>query len=291
MLSEKYLAGLLDSDGAFGVRFFRRAEGDFRPAAYMEISQAPRNDLVLHLLKEQFGGTVSYRNGTTGYGAENAASWCASHTLAKKLMARVEKYLVVRRPRVRLYLKYLEENPRVSAEMLPLHQAQLRDIRQICGEVPNYPSRAWLAGYFDGDGCFASRISKAGYAYLSLRITEHISANTGLLLLQKAFGGEIYYHCGEHLPTWVLHLPPSKAIQVVGHFAKHMIVKRAQAYYVLGCAKGGNYRDGHTIHADLRQLKAQGQRLNDGAVDVSPMLAKVRFDVPDGRGAHMKQKR
>jgi hypothetical protein len=291
MLSEKYLAGVIDADGSFGVRFFRRKEGDFRPACFFEVSQSPKANQMLYALQESFGGTVSARvKGTTGFGGEQASSWSVPHTQGKKLLARIEKFLVVKRARVSIYLKYLDTVQRVPADRLALHQQQLRTALTVQHPLPNYPSRKWLAGYFDGDGCFASRVTRAGRSYLSARVTAHKDADAGVRLLHKAFGGAVNYSKGEHLPCWVLHMPPSKAKQFVGFFAKHLIVKRAQAYFVLGCAEGGNYRDGHTIHSILRQLKAQGQRLNDTGADVSTLLEQVRFDVPDGRGQHMRKR-
>ena len=290
MLSEKYLAGLVDADGTFGVRFFRRREGDFRPACFFDVGQTPKCDKVLHLLADSFGGSVSYRTPKTGHGGEGNATWSLPHTQAKKMLSRIEKFLVVKRGRARLVQQYLAAHSRVPADRLQAHQQQLRELLNVKYQLPNYPSRAWLAGYFDGDGCFASRLNKKGQAYLSARITAHISADGGIQLLHKAFGGAIYKYGGPHLPTWVLHMPPSKAKQFIEHFAKHLVIKRAQAYFVLGCARGGNYRDGQTIHGTLRQLKAQGQRLNDPDVDVSEELSKVCFDIPDQRGWHMRKR-
>lgn len=291
MLSEKYLAGLVDADGTFGVRFFRRREGDFRPACFFEVAQAPKKDQVLYALQESFGGSVSRRNGMTDFGGEPGSSWSLPHTEAKKILARIEKFLVVKRGRVPLYLKYLNEVSRVPADLLPAHQRQLRTALAVQYPLPNYPARKWLAGYFDGDGCFASRVvQRTGFSYLSARITAHKDADAGVQLLHKAFGGIVNYSKGEHLPCWVLHLPPSKAKQFIEFFAKHLVIKRAQAYFVLGCAEGGNYRDGRTIHETLRQLKAQGQRLNDSGADVSALLQQVRFDVPDGRGRYTRKR-
>lgn len=291
MLTEKYLAGLLDADGSFGVRYFRRPQGDFRPAMFLQVSQKAVRDRVLYLLRDSFGGSVHTVHRVTGHGGGDQSVWDMSHTEAMKLLYRLDKYMVVKRGRAPLMIDYVHNNRRVAESSIEIHREQLAAIRAYKHTLPNYPTRKWMAGYFDGDGCFASRKDKkSGYAYLSLRITAHKTDDNGIRLLHKAFGGLINYSKGEHLPCWVLHLPPSKALQVVGHFATNSVVKRAEADFVLGCAKGGNYRDGDTIHDALKHLKAQEQRLNGRGVDAAPLLSRVSFGVPDGRGKYPRKR-
>lgn len=292
MLTEKYLAGLIDADGSFGVRFFRRPQGDYRPAMFLQVSQKEPRNQVIYLLQESFGGTVSTVQSRTGYGGGAQTVWSVPHTKAMKLLNRVDKYMVVRRGRAPLMIDYIHSNQRITEDRLEVHREQLVAIRAYKHQLPNYPSRQWMAGYFDGDGCFASRVDKkSGYCYLSLRVTTHQNDSNGLDLMQKAFGGLLNYSKGKHLPCWVLHLPPSKALQTVGHFAKHLVVKRAEAQFVLGCAEGGNYRDGRRIHELLQHLKAQEQRLNDRGVDVSGLLETVSFDNVSTRPSEYRRKR
>jgi hypothetical protein len=291
MLTEKYLAGLIDADGSFGVRYFRRSQGDFRPAMFLQVSQKATKNRILYLLQESFGGAVHTVDTTTGFGGSATSVWSVPHTEAMKLLYRLDKYMVVKRGRAPLMIDYIHNNRRVTEDRLEAHRAQLDVLRRFSHKLPNYPSRKWMAGYFDGDGCFASRIDKkSGYTYLSLRVTAHKDDANGVLLLHKAFGGLINYSKGENLPCWVLHLPPSKALQVVGHFANNAVIKRAEAFFVRGCAKGGNYRDGSAIHEALRHLKAQEQRLNDRDVDAAQYLSKVDFDVEDGRGKYPRKR-
>lgn len=287
MLTEKYLAGLIDSDGSFGVRFVRRSQGDLRPAMWLEVSQKASRNQILYLIQESYGGAVSTVNKATNHGGGPQSVWSLSHTEAMKLLYRVDKYMVVKRGRAPLMIDYVHNNSRIEQSKIDIHREQLNAIRALSYQLPNYPSRQWMAGYFDGDGCFASRIDKrSGYSYLSLRVTAHERDANGIKLLHKGFGGLINYSKGEYLPCWVLHLPPSKALQVVGHFANHAIIKKAEADFVLGCAKGGNYRDGRKIHETLRHLKAQEQRLNDRGIDVAKLIQSVSFDIEDGRGLY-----
>lgn len=292
MLTEKYLAGLIDADGSFGVRFFRRPQGDFRPAIFLQVSQKEPRSHILHLLKAEFGGSVHTIYSATGHSGGPQSIWGVPHTEAMKLLYRLDKYMVVKRGRAPLMIDYVHNNSRVAADRLEAHREQLGAIRAYRHQLPNYPSRKWMAGYFDGDGCFASRVDKkSGYCYFSLRVTAHKNDSNGIDLMHKAFGGIVNYSKGLHLPCWVLHLPPSKALQTVGHFAKHLVVKRAEAQFVLGCAEGGNYRDGRKIHELLQHLKAQEQRLNDRGVDVSGILGTVSFDTVSKRPSEYQRKR
>ena len=291
MLTEKYLAGLIDADGSFGVRFFKRPSGGVRPAMWLDVSQKEPRSGILYAIQEAFGGTVSTVDKPSGHGGGSQSVWSVPHSEAMKIAMRLDKYMVVKRGRAPLMVDYIHNNKIVASDKTDIHREQLRVISNISHTIPNYPSRQWMAGYFDGDGCFASRLDKtSGFAYLALRITAHEKDANGIKLLQKAFGGIINHSSGSHLPCWVLHLPPSKALAVVNHFAKHTRIKRAEAYFVLGCAEGGNYRDGRKIHETLRHLKAREQRLNDRDVDVSELLRDVTFEVPSMKGKYQRKR-
>lgn len=291
MLSEKYLAGFIDADGSFGIRFRRSTEGRYRADFYLECTQKASRNKVLHMLCESFGcGQVTDKRSKTGYGGDPWSVWSVPPKQARLLIARIEKYLVVKKAFAGICLKYWQDNRHINDNQLELHQKQIRAARKAKSQLPNYPSRKWLAGYFDGDGCFAVVKRKTGQAYFSARITAHIDADNGINLIYKAFGGAIYTNKGPTLPMLVINLPPSKAKQFVEFFGKHLIVKRAEAYFVLGCARGGNYRDGEPIRQNMKQLKARQQRLNDTDVDVKPLLDQVSFNITDSRGLHMRKR-
>lgn len=259
---------------------------------WLQVSQKATKNRIVYLLQESFGGSVSTTAARTGYGGGDQTVWTLSHSEAMKLISRLDKYMVVKRGRGPLMIDYIHNNSRISSDKMDIHRRQLDVIRSLSHTLPNYPTRQWMAGYFDGDGCFASRIDKqSDFSYLSMRVTAHEKDANGVKLLHKAFGGIINYSSGDHLPCWVLHLPPSKALQTVGHFAKHLVIKKAEAYFVLGCAEGGNYRDGRKIHDTLRHLKAQEQRLNDRDIDVAALLKNIDFSISGSRKAEYQCKR
>ncbi len=285
-LGEKYIAGFLDADGCISVVFVKKITGYF-PQLRIELTQKTNRDKVLYLMQQVTGGRIRQMQGQS--------ILIIDYQKAVNLLSRLQKYLVIKRRYAEVLLEFLwnVEKP-VSETQVVTYRAYLKIQRRIPEErMPNYPSRQWLAGYFDGDGCIAcSYRPKVERAYLAARITCENREKIGILLLQKAFGGKIYYVTRSQgtYPVWILFLEPSKAKQFLNFFAKHSVIKRAQIYFVLGCANGGNYRDGKPIHDALSQLKMQGQRLNDSDVDVSSLLKQVRFNVPDNRGIYQRKR-
>jgi hypothetical protein len=281
-LSEKYVAGFLDADGSFGITILKKTSGYF-PVLYLQFSQETSKNRVLFLLQETIGGTIH----TTSGGRFTVLN--VPPKQARLLLGRISKYLVIKRRYAEVVLglqdtmkaPLSEEDKDVALQYLKL-QRRIPETR-----LRNFPARKWLAGYFDGDGCIACSYHKTGRAYLSGRITCLQRERIGLELLQNAFGGVIYEVKKPHgtYPMWVVNLEPSKAKKFLGYFAKHSIVKKAQCYFVLGCANGGNYRDGKPIRDNLSRLKAQEQRLNDPEVEVSRYLCGIRFDIAPHRPA------
>jgi hypothetical protein len=58
--------------------------------------------------------------------------------------------------------------------------------------LPVHPSRSWLAGYFDGDGCLYAQLNPHGHsASIKVSIDSNTDETDGLELVHKAFGGRI----------------------------------------------------------------------------------------------------
>lgn len=288
-ITEKYLAGFVDSDGTFGVRFVRSA-GGWSPRMFLEAAQEIGRDKVIHLIQRTYGGYISQRTG--GEFQKENTSWSLPCKQARMVLSRIRKYLVTKRAFADFCIAYSMKNHGVIFDdaAKAVERERLTAARALRSDpLPNYPSRQWLAGYFDGDGCLASGLREnpgCTSAVLQARVED--DRKEGLELLRKAFGGNIYKGRVEATQLWVLNLEPSQAKEFLSHFAKHAIVKRGEIYFALGCADGGNYRDGKPIHRALQHLKSQEQRLSDPEVNVSSMLREVRFDIPDGRGRYKR---
>lgn len=287
MISEKYLAGFIDADGHFGVRYRIGATPDL----IFVLSQRIDRVYVIQDLREMFDVAAAI---TVKGKYANLSLRCGP---AVRVMERLAKYMVMRRR----YVEWLL----VSRKLWPVMRdqsdiakvkAEVKAARRWCdsdAELPNYPTRKWMAGYIDADGCFIANATNSGcYARLSF-VTEPFDTEA-IRLLHKAFGGSIHtMKCGN--VAYSLYLgDPSKAIEVLEFCAPHLEAKKAVAYFLLGCAKNGNFRDGDTIHKIVKQLNSQEQRLSDPTSEAARLLSTVKFDIPkmrQGRPPGVKETR
>lgn len=279
-LSEKYLAGFLDSDGS--IQVVMRADCNY-PMLSLQFSQVTSQDEVLHRIQQDYGGALNYRPareaGEPGGKASAATFLTFGSKASRLLLSRIHKYLVVKRHYAEVCLDVIKRP--VTENEHETVRAYLRAQRKVPSTyMPNYPSRKWMAGYLDGDGCFSiQRLSKLGNASLIFHVSAAKYDDVGLRLLHKAFGGRLHDMCGGGVTQWCLPFPPSKAKEVIAHCGQYLIVKKDQADFVKGCAEMGHYRDGSNIKAALKQLKAHPHRLSEPNVNVPAMLALIQ-DIP-----------
>lgn len=270
-LSEKYIAGFLDSDGA--------VEMDIREGRNISIaltfSQKTSQDKVLYLIQDALeGGNVITR-------VVNDVSYSKYQLYGRKAVQalhRIAQHLVIKRHYAHACLNL--HGTRVDdAAAIKLHLKEQRRIKSL--PLPNYPPRKWLAGYFDGDGCLS--VVRLRGPQGAADIVAHIACanydTAGIELIHKVYGGRIHDMRNGQCRQWALWMQPSKAKEFLSYFAKHLITKREQAYFILGCAAMGHYRDGRTIKAALKQLKAHEHRLNERGADISALLSQVK-DLP-----------
>ena len=253
-LSEKYIAGFTDADGSIQLmwRAIDRADSDpsmRRAYLSLEWSQLAYRDDVLRQIRDQNGGEIT----TSKCGKYSTLRFFGKP--AEMLLYRIRNHMVVRRRYADVVLEMVRKPVKVEAA-----KAYLKIQRRIpSGYMPNYPSRKWLAGYFDGDGCFACRLPRSR---TSAQITAEISCaeydSVGLRLLSKCFGGSLRNWVSPNnveLCKWTLTMPPSKVDQFIGHFGKYSVVKKDQVDFLMGCAQIGHFRDGRYIKERLSQLK------------------------------------
>jgi hypothetical protein len=273
-LSSKYIAGFLDADGSIGVVF--KADC-LTPQLNISFSQKTDQDEVLQRIHEEWGGSyrVEHVNGVAysklAFGGNKQASM---------LLNRIRQFLVIKRHYADVCLDVCsrkiarEEIPKVR-EYLKVHR------KQPALPLPKHPTRKWLAGYIDGDGCISvQNISKhSGTAYLVLHIAASSFDTEGLEIIQKQFGGRINDMCQGRVKQYQLSLQPSKIQEVFAPIVDAMIVKRDQAEFILKCAAMGHLRDGESIKAALKHLKAHPHRLSEPKPDLAKLFATVR-DLP-----------
>lgn len=271
MFSEKYLAGFVDADGHLSVR----ARVGARPDLVFEVAQRTTHSDVLRYAHELFGGILR-----TEQVLYTKLSLRGGH--ARQAFERLKKYLVLKRDQAERFLDFVDRSMVLKTE------GDVKAVRQHVKEIraygatrqPNFPARRWMAGYVDGDGSFAVKVcKKTGYAYPSLSILAAPNYVVGVTLLHKAFGGQLQA-MGQNA-VWAVSLSqPSKIERVLSYFAKHLVLKKPQAYFLLGCAEKGNLRDGETIRRTIKALNAQQHRLSDPAAEAARLVQEIRFDIP-----------
>lgn len=273
MLGDKYIAGFLDADGCVEVMWRKPTRGYTGPDARMYLSlnftQMTQQDEVIHRIHESIGGSLYHYERSFG----GVTTLKMNHTDTVKTLNRIRKYIVIKRHYVDVCLEKAGEVYNKAETSAYLKEQ--RRVRSL--PLPKHPTRQWLAGYFDGDGAILVRKPKSRMsAQPVLQIACSDFDSEGVEIIHKAFGGSIQQPPKKpQLRVWVCALPPSKAIQVFGYFGKHLVVKRDQADFILGCAAMGHYRDGESIKAALKQLKAHPHRLN-GTSPAKDLLATVR---------------
>lgn len=269
MLSEKYIAGFFDADGCVMMQFSKDCS---RPQLAVNFSQKTSQAKVLHCIQEVAGGSI--RENVIKDNSYSLLTLCGKN--ARNLLSRILKYMVVKRHYANVCLS-IANKPADKDEV----KAYLRNQRKIKSlPLPNYPSKKWLAGYFDGDGCLAvSRIRKpSGKAVVVSHIASSDYDSEGLELIHKAFGGRLNW-MKSNCRQWQLDFDANRAKKFLGYFAKHLITKKEQAYFILGCAEMGHFRDGINIKSALKSLKTHDHRLNDSGFDITSYLSTIR-DLP-----------
>jgi hypothetical protein len=137
VLSDKYIAGFFDGDGALSIDSNR---------LMMEFHQKSTNDGVIDLVSQWFpGGTRDERTGCRRGTVTYAARLRFTGQKAVDRLCRLKPYLVTKRIRANRLLFELGFTKRVGTDSMPV-----------------YPSRKWLAGYFDADGCVFAGLNQHG---------------------------------------------------------------------------------------------------------------------------------
>jgi hypothetical protein len=196
------------------------------------------------------------------------------------LLNRIKNFSVLKRRYIEVCLDMRSRV--VDRSQVDLLRAYMKAQRKIKSyPIPTFPPRKWLAGYFDGDGCLSASVhknSKHGGAAVVVNIPAENCYEGGIELIHKAYGGSIK-QMRENVKQWYLSVPASKAKEFFGYFGKYSIVKKSQIEFILKCAEMGHFRDGKSIVASLKHLKAHPHRLSEPKPDVNTLVQSVK-DVP-----------
>jgi LAGLIDADG endonuclease len=276
-LSDKYVAGFFDADGSVNVVF----HADCRtPQLRVSFSQATLQDEVLHRIHAEWGGCISY---VIVKGASYTHLTYSGNRQCSLLLNRIRKFSVIKRHYIDVCLDVCSR--RIEREEIPRVREYLKIQRkQRALPLPKHPTRKWLAGYIDGDGCISATTIRKPFGQVAMVL--HIAASNfdteGIEVIQNTFGGAIHDMCEGRVKQLVISLQASKINEIFSEIVEHMIVKQDQAKIILKCAAMGHLRDGENIKAALKHLKAHPHRLNEPKPDLEALVKTIR-DLPAQR--------
>ena len=257
MLSDKYIAGFFDADGCISVNWTPSG-----PVMKIVFSQETPREQILLDIAEVFHGSIHRKSDRP----ITELHICGKHALG--CAQRLKQHLVVKKLYMESMLEmFLDKTIRVLGA-----KEELKRLRLLPSPQPNFPSRKWLAGFTDGDGCFTGRIRKNGSFGPQYKVSASIHDRVSVDTIYKVFGGSITER--GRIIQYTLYLSESKAEEFIEYFGNHLTLKKAQADYILQCARQGLYKNGVEMKAQLKHLKAEAKsvqqhRLSEVAVDLS----------------------
>lgn len=237
----KYLAGLLDADGSlsFAFKHDQNREGRYFVGLTMHLASSMAVD------KNGFIDDLPSRTGMGSFCKSGDRKQFKTWSLSKRadlemLLPRLIKHMVIKAQHWQ-WLLDVWRNSRAAdktcslSEREALTQASKESRRLNRGPIhpKNHPTWAWLAGYLDGDGCYAYRSHVFnGYRQWTINVSAvaHVNDMGVLEFLQKSFGGRIVGQGqSENVKLWIRSLGYQNrdfALRFLPKVAKHSRLKR-----------------------------------------------------------------
>lgn len=247
----KYWAGLFDADGSFDSYPAIREDGSY----YINIKATLYQKDLRPLIKLAKAYNVEYKP------TKNCSYVSLHGSKAFSFIQEIKNHLVIKRAVAELLLSYRGKTLSNKDELLKFRE-EVKVARKTTSPEKPFPSRKWMAGYIDGDGCLHSSFRKKdGNIEFKLAVVSHKTQSSGLELMHKVFGGYITTQ-GDVL-KWNLSLSISKGKQVLEYFSDHLLMKKDQADLILKCLnskchlrkEGASWEGNLALHKQLQELK------------------------------------
>jgi hypothetical protein len=242
MIDFKYAAGFIDSDGSIQIHAKKFGE-KFAIYPVVSITQLPHRSNLLHDAASFYSVSV-HRNQR---GADEVR---LSGKKGANLLEHTAKHMVLKQD----LAKYVLSLPKFVGEVeLKAIKSVIKNLRRNNTPCKHRPSRRWMAGYVDGDGCISASVTKSGTLECRLSVSTWIHAQAGIKLLQESFGGYIVEQA--NTANWRVNLNPSKVQEIYEFMGQHLMIKRTQlelAYAFIG--KNKHSRRLGATEEDLRNF-------------------------------------
>ncbi len=197
----KYLAGLLDADGSLSFAFKRDQNRQDCFYLSLALKLTASDNVDKHRYVENLPIT-SEMGSTSRYGPKRQfVVWNISKRAdLEMLLPRLLKHMIIKAQHWQLLLDTwreerghgINEDRRIALTAL---SKVSRNERIGPLKAKKYPAWAWVAGYLDGDGCYAyrSHVVKGKYRQWTINVSAcaHVNDMIGLEMLLETFGGRI----------------------------------------------------------------------------------------------------
>lgn len=205
----KYLAGLIDADGWISFNYCKSVSTN---NTYLQLrigvaasDNIDRDGLLISWISSHLG---CYSKSVDVRGTIIHLWQVSKRSELNSFVPRLLKHMIIKGKHLdRLYTAYTElKGEALSDNTIETLKALSLESRKDSGPVKskNYPTKAWVAGYLDGDGHYGlHKRKKDGYTSLSIQVLSDKKDDIGLTLLKKTYGGTINCHqSNNHNPKW-----------------------------------------------------------------------------------------
>ncbi len=237
----KYWAGLFDADGSFTLGMSKRPDGRYYGQVKAVLYQKDSREFILKEFAEMFDVNVK-KSG-------NVSCVSLDSSKARIFMEQVKNHLIIKKSLVEELLR-LDKTFYTKDTKKEIND-HIKTFRFTNSTSKQFPSRKWLAGYVDGDGCINSYFNKkTGLVEFSLRLVSHKDQDVGLQLVYKHLGGILYDEL--NCRRWVMNLSFSTR-EKLAYFGKHLKIKSKQYDLVYNtiCNQSNLKKNGATPESNL----------------------------------------
>jgi hypothetical protein len=244
MIDVKYFAGFVDSDGSISIHVQKRDNDRYGLYPKVNIGQLTFRDYNLKELAEVFDVNLRYREDT------KLTLIDLTGNKARRFIELIKNHLVIKDELAEYVLTLPKE---VNKEELKSIKKVVKSLRKKTTPTKNHPSRKWLAGYLDGDGCLYAKVTKSGVLNTKLLVSSAVDAQAGLKLIQKAFGG--YINISGNAARLEIHLGVSKTKELYEFCGKHLRIKKTQMVLINDYVGSNKHSKSHgATYSDNKQF-------------------------------------
>ncbi len=222
MIDTKYFAGFVDADGSILIQAYKLSNGLFKVYPKVNIGQLKFRAQSLEELSVYYDCSLVERK------EAEMLLLDLNGSKAESFLMLIKNHLVIKDELAEYVLGIAGKE--VTQEELDSIRLVIKQLRKKNTPTKNHPSRKWMAGYVDGDGCLYAKIKPTGVMDCRLIIASSADALAGLELIKKAFGGHI--RIVGNSSHYTLNISKHKAIELYEYIGQHLRIKKSQMVLV-----------------------------------------------------------